>query len=187
MFLEELHPSLDDQTGLEKSTAIEFVERIRLQNTSCKKFVYKITGTDNAVILHIEISKKGEIKEIAKLHKNYFSDRHYYGEESRKIAKKYQLPAEVVLAITPEYAKDFSDLVKKLTIVTGLECELIPYRLNSIAIKELSSKNKSRKRKAILAILPGMPSGLREHIKEMGPKNIDRMAKFLIRLATPDS
>ena len=183
MFLEELTPLLNDQTGLERNAVVEFVERIQLPNTSCKKFVYRIIGTDNAVVLHIEISKKGEIKAVAKLHNGYFSDRRNYGDESRKAAKRYQLPIEIVLAISPKYAKDFSDLIGKLTIVTGLECELAPYRINNIAIEELSSKSISRKRRAILALLPDMPSGLKERIKTMmGSKNLNRMAKFLISL-----
>lgn len=183
MYLEELTPLLDDQTGLEKSTAIEFVERIQLPNANCKKFVYRVIDTENAIILNIEISKKGEVKTIAKLYNNYFSDRHNYGAESRKAAKKYQLPVEVVLAISPDYAKDFSDLLKKVTIVSGLEYELSPYRINNIAIDELSAKSISRKRRAILALFPDMPSGLKERVKTMmGSKNLNRLTNFLITL-----
>lgn len=183
MFLKELVPLLYDQTGLEEDREIEFVSRINLPNTSHKKFVYRVVGTEDAIILHIEISKKGEIQTTAKLSNNYFSDRHNYGEESRKTAQKYQLPIEVVLAISPEYTPEFAKLVEKLIIATGLECELVPYRINNIAVEELSSKSISRKRRAILALFPGMSSGLKERVKTMmGSKNLNRMAKFLLSL-----
>lgn len=183
MFLENLTPLLNDQTGLEKTTEIKFAERIQLPNSNYKKFAYSVVGTKDAVILSVEISKEGEIKATAKLVKDYFSARRDYGEECHKMAKKYGLPVEVVLAISPEYVAQFTKLVKKLIIVKGLECELAPYRINNIAVEELSSKSISRRRRAILALLPDMPSGLRERVKTMmGSKNLNRMAKFLLSL-----
>ncbi|MDR0398011.1 MAG: hypothetical protein LBH36_02405 [Candidatus Nomurabacteria bacterium] len=154
--------SVGSELELPRDTELEFVERqSRQPGTAYSRNVYRIVGTDDAVVVRHDT-------DTAKILAGYFQARKDYGAACSKAARNCGLPFEVVLAVGPDNAEEFAQVAKSLR-----------GKVSQGEVYELSC-GIGRRKAALGRLLP--ESRLKVEILAMGQKNSTRVAEFVASL-----
>lgn len=164
--------SIWEQTGLPQETLVEFVKSVsRRRGTGYRNLIYRVIGTDDAVIIEENHHSSGMFYDRARMEPGYFAQQRAYGAACRRESKCWGLPMEVCLALGPELCEEFAI---KVAAVTTVSADML---------HELSC-GIGRRKAAILKLLDEAPGGLcserlAERVNSFGQANAWRVADYL--------
>ena len=184
--------TIASETGLAPETKVEyFCRQSRSTGTGYKNSIYRICGTDDALVIRHNDGPVYDIfRDNVRVEKDYFAKRRSYGAACREASRKYGLPMEVCLAVGPEFCEEFAAEAAKVTYHEGGFigsnsvgfAEVKPYWLDDGAVNELCA-GIGRRRKATLSLIADCSEELKAQISGMGQKNSERIARFFTAMA----
>lgn len=164
------------ETGLPAGTEVLFVEdRSRSRGTGYKDSIFRILGTEDALILH---HCAGPVDNLdwadIEVRKDFFKDRRSFGQRVGRLTRKYHLPFEVGLALG-----DDEEVYKTFLAEVAAFSYLV--REDEVVGADIYA-GISRRKSALRKIL-GEDLCERLNLYRMGQENTSRLARYIISRA----